>query len=435
VLVNQHFEFFRKRLDLDGGAFAMLTGEEPPALRAPKWEAQVLFATPQVVLADHRRGYIPWEALGLVIFDEAHRAVGDHAYARLARELVQRNPQARRMGMTASVPDAPAVLDAILRALHLSGVEVRDEQSLEVHPYVQKTQIEWREVQLAPSLARLRGLLQGALRARAHVLADAGILSPGAAARASLRSLLEAQRRLREVGRRDLWGVLLTSVRLAHALNMLETQSLRAFVRFVQRLGSRGTGGALRMLLADRAIREAFSLAHRLLDEGTEHPKLNELVAALKGLKSGERALVFASFRDTVDIIAKHLTAQGLRVATLVGKRGMNGLSQAQQVEAVQALRAGRAEVLVATQVGEEGLDIAECSLVVFYDNVPSGVRFVQRRGRTGRQAPGRVILLITKNTRDEANYWMGRRRLGTAQRLVGDLARPRPVGPLDRFL
>jgi Fanconi anemia group M protein len=373
--------------------------------------------------------------LDLVIFDEAHRAVGDHAYARLAAELVQRNPNARRMGMTASVPDAPPLLDAILRALHLTGVEVRDERSTEVQPYVRKTQIERREVDLAPSMRRIRELLQGALRARTHVLEDAGILPPGTASRATLRLLLEAQQRLREAGRRDLWGVFLTSVRLAHALNMLETQSLRAFVRFLQRLGTRGTGGALRMMLADRAVREAFSLAHRLLDEGAEHPKLAELVATLRALKAGERALVFASYRDTVEVIAKHLTAQGLRVTALVGKRGLDGLSQAQQVEAVQALRTGTADVLVATQVGEEGLDIAECNLVVFYDNVPSGVRFIQRRGRTGRQAPGRVVLLVTKNTRDEANYWAGRRRLGAARRLVGELARPRPVGPLDRFL
>jgi Fanconi anemia group M protein len=57
----------------------------------------------------------------------------------------------------------------------------------------------------------------------------------------------------------------------------------------------------------------------------------------------------------------------------------------------------------VATSVGEEGLDVASTDLVVFYEPVASEIRTIQRRGRTGRMRSGRVVVLVTRGTRDEA--------------------------------
>jgi Fanconi anemia group M protein len=61
---------------------------------------------------------------------------------------------------------------------------------------------------------------------------------------------------------------------------------------------------------------------------------------------------------------------------------------------------------LVGTSVAEEGLDIEECDLVVFYDVVPSAIRSIQRRGRTGRKKEGKVFVLMAEGTRDEGYYW-----------------------------
>ena len=61
-------------------------------------------------------------------------------------------------------------------------------------------------------------------------------------------------------------------------------------------------------------------------------------------------------------------------------------------------------------------MDISEVNLVVFYDNVPSSIRYVQRRGRTGRKDSGKLIVLIAKNTIDETYYWIGKRKITAAK-------------------
>ena len=71
----------------------------------------------------------------------------------------------------------------------------------------------------------------------------------------------------------------------------------------------------------------------------------------------------------------------------------------------------GEYDVLLSTSVAEEGIDIPAVDLVVLYEPVPSEVRMIQRRGRTGRKRTGRVKVLITNGTRDEAYYWSSVRK------------------------
>jgi len=119
--------------------------------------------------------------------------------------------------------------------------------------------------------------------------------------------------------------------------------------------------------------------------------------------------LIFSSYRDSVDVIQKKLVSMDIAAEILIGKAGKTGLKQEKQIETVQRFRDGLTKALVATRVGEEGLDISEVNLVIFYDNVPSSIRFIQRKGRTGRKDAGRLVVLIAKDTIDEAYYWIGK--------------------------
>ncbi|MHA2105923.1 MAG: ERCC4 domain-containing protein, partial [Candidatus Hodarchaeales archaeon] len=73
---------------------------------------------------------------------------------------------------------------------------------------------------------------------------------------------------------------------------------------------------------------------------------------------------------------------------------------------------------LISTSVGEEGLDVGSCDLVVFYDSVPSIVRSVQRVGR-GRKKQSEVIRLVTKGTKDAAIYFATKRREKNVEQFV----------------
>ncbi|GAG78432.1 unnamed protein product, partial [marine sediment metagenome] len=118
----------------------------------------------------------------------------------------------------------------------------------------------------------------------------------------------------------------------------------------------------------------------------------------------------------------------GIKSHWFVGQssaKGEKGLSQKEQIEIMQAFRDGFYNALVSTSVAEEGLDIGECELVIFYDAVPSAIRLIQRKGRTGRRKEGKVIMLIAEGTRDEAYMWVSKRQVQKMKRLVKKLERP----------
>ena len=133
------------------------------------------------------------------------------------------------------------------------------------------------------------------------------------------------------------------------------------------------------------------------------------------------------------------LHKEGYHVGILIGKSGKSGQSQKKQLESLAKLKSGEYDIIVATQVGEEGLDVSECKLVVFYDNVASGIRFIQRLGRTGRKAPGKVVSFVTKGTRDETNYYISQKRISKTQRTVTRLTNKNLTNNdkkgLDKFL
>ena len=75
VLVNQHFEFLKEHVLLDD--IGIVTGEDLLSKRKKSWINSIVCATPEITRNDIQRGVVPSEQFSLVIFDEAHRAVGD----------------------------------------------------------------------------------------------------------------------------------------------------------------------------------------------------------------------------------------------------------------------------------------------------------------------------------------------------------------------
>lgn len=422
VLVNQHYEFLRGALTVQD--IVLITGEDQAAKREKMWNSgSVVCATPEIVKNDLDRRAVSPSQFSLVVFDEVHRAVGDYAYTGIAERMA--HASARMVGMTATLPSEHDKARAIMSALRAGSVLQRTEESDDVKPYIQDTDTEWIKVKLTPELAGIQALLCKALDERYGALAGYGF---DLGSRRSLSALLGIRGAILS-RRRAAAKPLFTAIRITYALNMLEVHGVTAFLRFCERTAKKGGAAAKALFDEDPRMSRAIRLAREAQSSGTEHPKIPKLVEILRG-NAGGRALVFSSYRDSVDVIRASLADAGISAAVLVGKAGETGLKQKKQVETVEKFRSGEYQVMVATRVGEEGLDISEVNLVVFYDNVPSSIRHVQRRGRTGRRDAGRLVVLITEKTIDEAYYWIGRRKIKAAGRM-GDRLNME-AGPAD---
>ena len=406
VLVNQHFEFLKESLTLDD--ISLVTGEDSIQKRTKSWNNSIVCATPEITKNDLDRQLVSPKQFDLVIFDEVHRTVGDYAYSGIAERFD--NSSARILGMTATLPSEKEKATEILKRLRISNVAERTENSPDVKPYTQETNTEWIKVDLPPELKAIQKLLKLALDERYDLLRKNGI---NLAAQQSLSALLRIRQFVLNQNRRSA-KPLFTAIRIHYALNILEAHGITPFLKFCDRARVKKGAGVKELFEVDPNFTRAIHLAKESQSRGIEHskiPKLKEIIESVPG-----KALIFTSYRDSVDLIQSKLLELGISAGILIGKAGETGLKQKKQIETVQKFRDGAFQVLIATRVGEEGLDIAEVNQVIFYDNVPSSIRFVQRRGRTGRKDTGKLVVLIAKNTIDETYYWIGRRKMTAAQ-------------------
>ncbi len=409
VLVNQHYEFLQKNLTLDD--ISLITGEDTIQKRTKLWGNSVICATPEIARNDFARGIISPDQFVLVIFDEVHRTVGDYAYSGIAQYF--ENSTARIVGMTATLPSEKQKATEILTKLKIASVAERTEDSPDVKPYTQETDTQWVNVELPNELKTIQTLLKSALDQRYDALRENGIKL---AQQQSLSALLRIRQFVLNQNRRSA-KPLFTAIRIHYALNMLEVHGITPFLKFCDRAQSKKGIGVKELFEVDPNFTQALVLAKKAQTQGIEHskiPKLKEILDTVPG-----KALIFTSYRDSVDLIYNKLIEMGVSAGILIGKAGETGLKQKKQIETVQKFRDGIFQVLVATRVGEEGLDIAEVNQVIFYDNVPSSIRFIQRRGRTGRKDTGKLVVLIAKNTIDETYYWIGKRKI-TASKEMG---------------
>jgi ERCC4-related helicase len=436
VLVHQHYSFLRSHLAVSEEEIGVLTGEDTIDNRKQVWEKRVVCATPQVMVTDLRRNNCDIQSFSLIVFDEVHRTVGNHAYCTIGAMYNELKKNGRILGITASLPSDQKKVEEIVSKLKIAKIETRDERDLDVKPYAFKTYVEWIELSLPDELKEIQRLMKESLDFRLKLLEDAALIKSNRYGSITLKDLLRLRLKVDQIQSSQLRNALFSGIRLLHALNLIETQSLSAFKAFMDRLYARKRGFGMSELLNDSRVKLAIEKTEIALACGVEHPKMAEVLKLCNSITKGERVIVFASYRDTVDQIYSELVKHGFRAGYLIGKSGQTGQSQKKQIQALDELREGIYDILVATQVGEEGLDVAECNLVIFYDNVPSAVRFVQRKGRTGRKKEGRICVFLTKGTRDEAYYWLSRRRLKDVKKVTNALSLDKKRGgPMDTFL
>lgn len=428
-LADQHGKFLKAILaEPWDKAVTVQTGDTAPGKRSAAREAPgILVATPQVIHNDVIAGGLDLARFDWVVFDEAHRAVGDYPYAFLGRELQKRHPKGRRLGLTASPGHDARKIEEVRANLGLSHVEIRTPADADVAPYVQDIAMEWETLPLPPTMARVSAKLTEALADRVRQLKAMGQLkTPGS--RPGRRDLLELTGKLQLSVQQSpnpdsalFQGLSLTAqaMKLQHAIEQVETQGAAAFVEYLEGIRSEANGPkptkASKSILDDARVNEAYHVARFDTAENPKMGRTGVLVQEAIEKSPESRIIVFTHYRSTCEQVVERLAKlPGVRPVLFVGqgKKGdQAGLTQKQQAEIITRFRKGDFNVLVATSVAEEGLDIPETDLVVFYEPIPSEIRSIQRRGRTGRKREGRVVVLMTKGTQDEAAHWSARRK------------------------
>ncbi|MDD4498547.1 MAG: DEAD/DEAH box helicase, partial [Methanosarcinaceae archaeon] len=425
-LVEQHASFFKRVMNLPEAEVLTFTGSLAPAKRKELWErGKLIVATPQVIENDILTKRISLEDVTHITFDEAHRAVGNYAYTFIAEKYFENAKSPHVLGITASPGSNDEKISEVCEALHIENVAVKTEQDRDVKPYVQEKDLEWVKVGLPGEMAKIRDELEKIVEERLAKVEELGF-SAGHGKYVSKTDLLGLQKRLqgelREGGNPAVFtalSVVAEVMKVNHAVELVETQGLEALKKYLEKLeaeaSSRGASKASRRLMGDLCMRKVI---HSLKDFSVEHPKIectqNIVANQLEG-NPDSRVIVFTNYRDTAEMVVAALAElPGISPVRFVGQSSRykdKGLSQKKQVEIIEKFRAGEYNVLVATSVAEEGLDIPSTDLVLFYEPIPSEIRSIQRKGRTGRQRKGRVVVLVTKGTRDEAYYWSSKNK------------------------
>lgn len=437
-LVEQHAVFLQRVLR-DKDIVTMMTGESPPEKRVESWgQSRIVVSTPQVIENDLLSRRIDLKDVSLVIFDEAHRAVGNYAYVYIADRYHREASHPLVLGITASPGSQSEKIAEICSNLYIEKIQTRTENDPDVAPFVHEREIEWVKLTVPKELLLIRTAIEELLKTRIDDLNRLGISPVRIDAKSSKKELLTLQATLMSSARTQAnkstfmaISLMAEILKLHHAVELAETQGPDALARYFQRLEgealSKSGSKASRRIIQDPGFRQVVDALQKL---DVEHPKpaavkriLHEQIAE----KPQSRIMVFTNYRDTATSLLKFLKDDpAIRPVRFVGQSSREndeGLSQKKQAEILQKFRAGEFNVLIATSVGEEGIDIPSTDLVLFYEPVPSEIRSIQRKGRTGRARAGRVVVLMAKGTRDEAYYWISDRKEKTMNRQMRDLS------------
>ncbi|MEK6829458.1 MAG: DEAD/DEAH box helicase [Nanoarchaeota archaeon] len=439
-LAEQHLMYFKKHLPELFADMQIFTGQVNPESRKKIWEtADIIFSTPQCISHDVKNNLYDLKNVCLLVEDEAHRCMKNYDYNFIAKNYVETAMNPRIIGLTASPGSEKSKIKEICRNLSIEEVELRGRESSDVKNYIQELEFEKIIIDFPPELEEIRQALLKLLMKYINELKNRRLLFGPP----TKTALIELQKKIMHsisIGNKNFnylaaSSVCAQAIKIQHALELLETQTLQSFNNYLKELlhqSSEKKSKGVVKLVARPEFTFAYLRSNILLEKRIEHPKVQELISIIKKeFKNNESAkiIVFTQFRDTASIISKRLNEiKNVRSKIFVGQAKrtnagqITGLNQKEQREIINQFSSGELNVLCATSIGEEGLDIPEVNVVVFYEPIPSAIRAIQRAGRTARLIKGKLIVLITRKTRDEAYFYVSKAREKKMHESIGSI-------------
>lgn len=408
----------------------LLTGEIAPSLREGEWDRRRLFfMTPQTLQNDLSKGYADPKSIALLVVDEAHRATGDYAYVKVIEFIRRFNKSFRILALTATPGSTVEGVQEVIDSLGISTVEIRTEESIDIRQYVHSRQVDQVVLEPSDEMMQVQDLFSKTLRPLCNKLAQVNKWLARDPMSLTVMGLREAQRQwFLGAGRHAnpatkgmIMAVFTILQSLAHAIKLLNFHGIAPFYHKmldfrseVEDQGSKGSKNK-RQVIQDENFQEMMETIDKWqnLDGFIGHPKLsylcenllNHFMDATHG--SSTRAIVFSEYRDSAEEIVRTLNKHKpmIKASIFVGQadsKRSEGMKQKQQIETIENFKNGQFNVLVATSIGEEGLDIGQVDLIICYDASASPIRMLQRMGRTGRKRAGNITLLLMKGKEEE---------------------------------
>jgi Fanconi anemia group M protein len=425
-LVEQHLNYFKKNLPELFGEMQLFTGSVTAKNRKKIWQTtDIIFSTPQCIANDLKNKLYNLKEVCLLIEDEAHRCIKNYDYNYIAQEYIKQAISSRIVGLTASPGSEKLKIKEICKNLFIEEVELRTRESSDVKEYLQELKFEKILIDFPSEFEEIRQVLLKIFGEYVEELRTRKILF-GSASKTELIALQSKISGLlmRNPGNFNYMlgaSACAQAVKIQHALELLETQTLEGFNKYLKGLfeqASKKQSKGVIKLVSKQEFNFVFMRSQELLSKKREHPKLQKLIDLIKEEKfqnTNLKIIIFTQFRETASNISKKINEiGGITAKVFIGqakKDKTKGLNQKQQKKIIQEFSEGKINVLCATCIAEEGLDIPEVNIVIFYEPIPSAIRTIQRAGRTARLKKGKIIMLITKKTRDEVFFYVSKSR------------------------
>ena len=419
----------------------MLTGNVQPALRAEEWQTKrVFFMTPQTLVHDLKTGICDPKKIVLLVVDEAHRATGNYAYVEIVRFLRRFNTSFRVLALTATPGKDVPTVQTVIDGLDIARTEIRTEESLDIRDFVYQRNVVTEVFDNTDELDMLIDLFSKALQPVLNKLVgqitylgkDPLRLTPYGLDQARKKWMMSDAGRKASHGLKAMVNTIINVLAsLASALQLLMYHGAGPFYRKAKDFeeatwdGSKNNKYA-KQVATDEHFKKLMNRLNGWINDPdfVGHPKLSYLRTVVlnhfmdaghgRGGAGGRppsdtRIMVFVQFRDSAEEVTRVLRRHEpmIRPHVFVGQsttKGSEGMDQKKQLDIIEKFKKGIYNTIVATSIGEEGLDIGEVDLIVCYDSQASPIRMLQRIGRTGRKRAGNIVLLMMRG-KEEAKY------------------------------
>ncbi|KAK9477076.1 P-loop containing nucleoside triphosphate hydrolase protein [Lipomyces japonicus] len=444
-LVAQQAEACFKMVGIPREDTAMLVGSSAgPSARDIEWATKrVFFMTPQTFDNDLKRGAVDPKKIVCFVVDEAHRATGEYSYVQIVRFLKRFTNQCRILALSATPGSSVEAVQGVITNLSISHAEIRTEESDDVKEYVRGTEVEHVSVGMSKEGNELLGLLGNVIQPFLTDLNKLGAVYVQDPLKLTLFGLVQARIEYRKSAAishgnnflkfkaEALFGLLTP---LGHSLSLLKNHGIKPFWDSLQQIelghtvsptGKKKKPGknAERLLNSEYYMMLKKRTAEILAsEEFVTHEKVNLLVAILVSyftdpnvLQADSKVIIFCEYRssaneiqrvlESVDDVKSHVFFGQAAAKDVEG--GGSGMSQKEQHQIIADFRSGIYNTIIATSIGEEGLDIGQVDMIICYDASASPVRVLQRMGRTGRFRKGRIVALLMDSERQKWNQAM----------------------------